>query len=147
MKISINQDSLAGLLFVVFGVAGLVFGQGYRVGTAMQMGPGYLPHLLSWLLIVFGIATCVRGVVMKGEKLTAWSFRPLIFVLLSFLAFAALIERTGLPAAALACVLVGALGGTDFRWREQVILSIGMAIASSALFIYGLSLPMHLWPT
>ena len=144
-RVSINQDSVAGLLFVVAGVAGLWFGRNYNVGTAMRMGPGYFPHLLSWLLIIFGVGIGLKGALRGGLALGSWSLRPLVFVLLSFIVFGYLIERFGLIPAAIGGVLVGALGGAEFRWREQIVLSVSLALASWALFVYGLGLPMQPW--
>ena len=146
IRLPVNQDSIAGLLFVAFGVAGLWFGRNYSVGTAVRMGPGYFPHLLSWMLVVFGLGIAFKGALRGGAQIGRLSSRPVIFVLLSFIAFGLLIDRAGLPAAAIASVLIGALGGSEFRWKEQLILSISLAIASSALFIYALGLPMQLWP-
>jgi hypothetical protein len=146
-RLSINQDSIAGLLFVLAGAAGLWIGRKYPVGTAMRMGPGYFPLVLCWLLIIFGLGIGLKGVLAGGEGLTRWSLRPLVFVLLSFVAFGTFIERFGLPVAAASAVLIGAMGGREFRWGEQILLSVGLAVASSALFIYALGLPMQLWPS
>ena len=41
-----NQDGLAGLMFIAFGVLGLWLGRGYGMGTAMRMGPGAVPTIL-----------------------------------------------------------------------------------------------------
>ncbi len=145
-RLPVNQDSIAGLLFVAFGAAALWFGRNYSVGTAVRMGPGYFPHLLSWLLVLFGLGIALKGALRGGAPIGQLSLRPVFFVLLSFIAFGLLIDRAGLPAAAIACVFIGAIGGSEFRWKEQLILSICLAIASSALFIYALGLPMQLWP-
>jgi hypothetical protein len=102
IRLHINKDVVAGLMFMAWGVAGLWLARTYPVGTAMRMGPGYFPNVLGWLLLVFGLGITVRGALTEGEKLAAWYWRPLAMVLLSFIVFAALIDRAGLASAAAA---------------------------------------------
>ena len=146
-ELRINQDLVAGLMFIAWGAAGLWLGRTYPIGNAVRMGPGYFPVVLSWLLIGFGGLIAVRGALTQGEALTKWYWRPLVMVLLSFVVFAILIDRAGLIAAGLASVVVGTAGGPDFRWREAALLAVGLTASAVALFIYALGLPMTLWPS
>jgi putative tricarboxylic transport membrane protein len=142
----LNQDSVAGLMFIVAGAAGLWFGRGYSLGTSTTMGPGTFPLLLSALLIAFGVINVLRGALIGGARLTGWHLRPVVMVTLAFLVFAALIDRAGLTLATILAVLTGALGGAEFKLREQIVLAVALAAAAVALFIYGLGLPMKAWP-
>ena len=54
-RLHINQDVVAGLMFIVFGAFFLFFGRNYPVGTTLRMGPGYLPQVLGWLLVSIGL--------------------------------------------------------------------------------------------
>jgi hypothetical protein len=146
MRLHFNQDSVAGLMFVAFGAAGLWFGRNYPVGTSLRMGPGYMPFLLSWLLILFGAGIGLKGALTEGIKLDTWYFRPLTMVLLGVLAFAFTIDRFGFVVATIACVVVGAIGGREFKFFESVALGVGLAIVSVGVFIYGLRLPLDIWP-
>jgi hypothetical protein len=146
IRLHINKDVVAGLMFMAWGVAGLWLARTYPVGTAMRMGPGYFPNVLGWLLLVFGLGIAVRGALTEGEKLTAWYWRPLAMVLLSFIVFAVLIDRAGLASAAAAAAIVGAYGGPEFRWREVLPLAAGLTAGAIALFSYALGLPMQIWP-
>jgi hypothetical protein len=146
-RLHVNQDLVAGLMFLVWGIAGLWLGQRYSVGTSLRMGPGYLPNLLSWCLIVLGIGIAIKGASIVGEKLTKWHFRPLLLVLAGLSVFTLLIERAGLPIAAIGCAMVGALGSSEFRFWEILALGVGLAIVSVLVFVHGLGLPMNVWPT
>lgn len=146
MRFHINQDFAAGVMFAAWGVAGLWLGRNYPIGTSLRMGPGYMPWMLCWLLIVFGAVIAIKGALTEGEKLTRWYFRPLLLVCAGVMAFAFLIENAGLPAAIIATVVIAALGGQEFRWIEVVLLAIGIAIGAAAIFVYGLGLPMPLLP-
>jgi putative tricarboxylic transport membrane protein len=141
-----NRDLAAGLMFAAWGVAGLAFGRELPIGIALRMGPGYVPWLLSWALILLGTVIAVKGAVFGGEPLTRWNVRPLIVLPLALLAFAVLIEPAGLPIAALTVVIAGAAAGPEFRLGEVVILALCLAVCSVGLFIYGLGLPMAVWP-
>jgi putative tricarboxylic transport membrane protein len=142
----LNRDLLAGLLFAACGVAGLWFGRDLPVGVALRMGPGYVPWLLSWALIVIGSVIAIKGAVAGGEPLTRWNLRPLVLLPLALLSFAVLIEPAGLPIAALAVVLIGAVAGPEFRAAEVVVLAVSLAACSIGLFVYALGLPMKVLP-
>ncbi|MBI3436084.1 MAG: tripartite tricarboxylate transporter TctB family protein [Proteobacteria bacterium] len=142
----VNQDVLAGLLFAAFGAAGLWFGWNYPLGSVLRMGPGYVPMALSWGLVALGGVIVLRGIFAGGAGLERWRARPLALVCAALIAFAVLLESTGLVAASVALVLVSALAGPQWRWREAAMLAVGLAIAAVALFVYGLRLPMPVWP-
>lgn len=146
VRFHINQDFAAGVMFALFGAAGLWFGRNYPVGTSLRMGPGYMPWALSWLLILFGAGIAVKGAIVPGVPLTQWYLRPLVLVSAGLLTFAMLIENVGLPGAVIGTVIVGALGGQEFRLREVIPLAIALAIGAVGIFIYGLGLPMTIWP-
>ena len=145
-RFKINQDLVAGLMFICFGAFGLILGKAYPMGTSLRMGPGYLPTLLCWILIVLGAIVGGKGAVVGGLPIDRWYFRPLIMVNLGLLVFALLIENIGLPGAVIATVVVGALGGLEFRLIEVVALAVVLALLSIAIFIYGLGLPMPIMP-
>jgi putative tricarboxylic transport membrane protein len=145
-RLRINQDVAAGLLFLAFGAIGLYVAQDYRMGTALRMGPGYMPRLLCWALIVFGAAIAVRGVVRAGEPLAAWHIRPLALVLAALIVFGLLIEDAGLLVTAIVAAYVGAIASREFRPGGTLVLVICLGVAVVALFIHVLGLPMHAWP-
>jgi hypothetical protein len=50
-----SRNFLSGVLLLSLGAGGLAFGQGLRMGTAAQMGPGYVPLVLSGVLAAGGL--------------------------------------------------------------------------------------------
>ena len=57
MKVELknNKDFLAGLLLLSFGCIGFYLALDYPFGSALRMGPGYFPRVLSGILIAFGV--------------------------------------------------------------------------------------------
>jgi hypothetical protein len=145
-RLRLNRDLVAGVMFVAWGAVGLWIASDYPRGTALRMGPGYMPVLLCWGLALLGGIIATRGLLSAGVSLTAWHLRPLILVLAAIVAFALLIEPGGLAIATVAIVLIGAAGGLEFRWREALALALGLAAGAVGLFVYGLKLTMPVWP-
>ena len=42
--------------------------------------------------------------------------------------------------------MISAWGGNEFKFKEAVISSIILAAFGSAVFIWGLQLPINIWP-
>lgn len=145
-RLRLNRDLVAGLMFVAFGAAGLFIASDYPRGSALRMGPGYMPVMLCWGLVILGGIIAIKGMVTAGAKLTGWHLRPLVLVLIAVVAFALLIEPAGLAIATVAIVLIGAAGGLEFRLWEALALALGLATAGVVLFVYGLKLSMPVWP-
>jgi hypothetical protein len=141
-----NQDGLAGLMFIAFGVFGLWFGRGYGMGTAMRMGPGAVPLLLSAGMILFGALITLRGFTAGGEPVAALRLRPILAILAGLAAFTLLLETAGLPLAAFACVGIGAFAGGKVRIGETIILALVLSAATTAIFVVGLGMPLKFWP-
>jgi hypothetical protein len=139
------QDFFAGLLFAAFGAAALWFGQGYAFGTATRMGAGYLPTVLGWLLIGFGVFITLRSLMITGAPIPASQVRPQLFIIAGLFAFALLIERFGLLPATASVVILGSLASREMRWWETLVLAVFASGAAVALFIYGLGQPMEAW--
>jgi hypothetical protein len=145
-RLHLNRELFAGLMFAAWGIAGLWFGTDLPRGTALRMGPGYMPFLLSCSLVLLGSLIAIRGALRVGAALTAWHLRPLVLVLVAILSFALLIEPAGLALATVAIVLIGAAGGPEFRPLEALALALAIAAGTVLLFVYGLRLPMPVWP-
>ena len=141
-----KQDGLAGLMFIAFGVLGLWFGLGYGMGTAMRMGPGAVPILLSIGMVVVGALITLRGFTTGSEPVAAPRLRPLVAIMAALAAFMLLLETAGLPLAAFACVGIGAFAGGKVRIGETVILAIVLSAATTAIFVLGLGMPLKYWP-
>src|SRR5437879_13720115 len=89
------KDFFAGLIFVAFGIAAIVIGSNYPLGTAARMGPGYFPRILGILLILLGAALTLRALRLKGGSLPRWKWRPTLVVSGSVVLFGLIVTHVG----------------------------------------------------
>lgn len=146
LQIRHPKDFYAGVIFIVVGVAALLIGRDYSLGTTTRMGPGYFPALLGALLTLLGLIISLRSLIFDGPAVGHIGFRPLVLILASMLAFAGLLEPAGLVIATAALIAIGCLGSVESRARDVIILSIALIALALGLFVYGLGLPMKIWP-
>jgi len=139
------QDFWAGVLFVVVGAIALWHGWSYPVGTIRQMGPGFVPRALSWVLLGIGAFLALRGVRATGARIAPCVLRPQVFILLSIIVFGLTIERFGLAPAVVLATIVAALASRQTKWTETAALAVLFAVASVLLFIYLLGQSMQAW--
>jgi hypothetical protein len=141
-----SQDVLAGALFVAVGIAALVLSHSYEIGTAARMGPGYFPRALGILLVVLGAVLTLRGFRSATDERPHWRFRPLLIVLVSVGVFSLTASRLGVVVAGLLLVFIASMASPEFRWREALASAVICGLAAAALFVYGLRLPLPVWP-
>ncbi len=141
-----RRDFSAGLMFVGIGAFFSIFATHYPMGSALRMGPAYFPTVVGWILFVLGWIIFIRSFFVRGEPLPKTNWRPLILVLGSVVVFALLLETAGLVISSLLVMLMSALGGWDFRWKEQVVNAVVLTALNIGTFYYGLGLPFRLWP-
>lgn len=147
MKIKSPKDFWAGVMFIAFGLAAMIIALiNYQFGTAVRMGPGYFPTVLGGLLVALGLMTVAGSLVIEGPKVPQLHFRPLLLISAACVAYGYLMKPLGLIAATAILVVVSALGGHEFKWKEVTILSIVLIVFSVLVFVKGLTLPFPLWP-
>lgn len=141
------QDLLAGLFLAGLGVLGLTLGASLSMGGKVSViGPGYLPRLLCIGMLGFGTVLIGRAWIIPGEGLGRVPVGRIAAILGALIVFALLIEPAGLLLATAAQVLIAWLAAPDKRWREGMILSLGLSLGALALFGFALQLPVKLWP-
>ncbi len=141
-----REDFFAGLLFIAFGVAALVFSRSYPVGDAARMGPGYFPRLLGILLVVLGGALSLRGFRADGDTLSGWRWRPLVIILVGVGVFGLVAKWLGLIVAGAMLVVISSFAHSEFNWKEALASGAIQGVVAVALFVYGLGLPLPVWP-
>jgi len=139
-----NRDFFGGLMYIVIGAAGMWIARDYPFGSALRMGPGYFPSVLAGMMIAFGVAIMMMGF-KNNEKIKGnWSIRALIVVPLATVTFGYLMEEAGFIPALLVLIPFAAVAGREFKLVEIALLTVGLTILSTLMFIKGLGLPYPL---
>ena len=139
-----NRDFFAGLLYIVIGALGMFIARDYPFGSALRMGPGYFPSVLGGMMIAFGAAVMMMGIKNNEKMKPYWSFRALIVLPLATVVFGFMMEEAGFIPALLVLIPLSAAAGREFKVVEVALLTIGLTILSTLLFIKGLGLPYPL---
>jgi hypothetical protein len=152
-----QRDFFAGLMFTAVGIGFAVGATSYEVGSAARMGPGYFPLMLGVLLAILGAIIILQSFTKGGpggDKIGAFAWRPLGFVLGANLAFGALLvglpsigfPPMGLIVAIYALVLIASFAQPGFQLRSTLILATLLAAGSYVAFVKMLSLQFPVWP-
>ncbi|MEO8441413.1 MAG: tripartite tricarboxylate transporter TctB family protein [Betaproteobacteria bacterium] len=139
-----NKDFFAGLLMLGIGAVGFYLALGYSFGTAVRMGPGYFPRVVSVIIMAFGLFVLIRGILTADKVKGYWGWKPLAFITASLVVFGFVMERFGLIPALVVMFFVAALGGHEFKAIEVLILTVLMTVFAVGVFVYGLGLPYQL---
>jgi len=134
-----------GLFLIVLALVAFGATSSLTVGSAADMGPGFVPRALAWIILGFGVTFLVTGLLKVPEPLPALAWRPLVMILASIALFAVLFSKLGLIAACVGTVVVAGAATTPVRWLQLVVFGIAMAAFSALLFVKGLGLPFKLW--
>lgn len=133
----------------VIALMGLFFFSGIfslDMGSARNMGPGYLPVSLGGILLVLSIALLLAegrasaGEDAPGEKFAARSF---IAILASVLMFALLVEPFGLLPAVATATLIASAADRSTTIRSATGTCVVVTALCWAVFIIGLGLPVQ----
>jgi hypothetical protein len=147
MRIRNPSDFWTGLLFGGFGLfMSLYAATHYAIGSAVRMGPGYFPLLVGGLVALLGAVVLLRSLRFDGPAVPRIHWRPLALILAGSVAFGYLLKPLGMVLATVVLVVVSAVGGHEFRWKEALALAVALAVFSIGVFVYGLGLPFPLWP-
>ncbi len=136
----LSKDFLSGVMFIAFGLATLYFGRNLAMGTAVRMGPGYVPTMLSYIMLVLGLIISGIAVLKGGELVETPRLRPITMVTLGIVVFGLLFERTGMFPALTALVLLASLGGSEFKLTEVLANIVVLTILCVLVFKVGLSM-------
>jgi hypothetical protein len=140
------KDFYSGLIFVAFGIAAIVIGSNYALGTAARMGPGYFPRILGIMLVLLGAALSLRALRSQGSPIAAWKWRPTLIVLGSVVLFGVMVNTAGMVLSTIVLIVLSSAGSHEFRPKEALISGVLLAALAVGVFVIGLKLQLPIWP-
>lgn len=140
------QDFWGGVGLVAFAIFALWAGSDLPGLRGFAFGPGTAPRLFSWLLLATGGLVAVNGLISHGPPLERWGVRaPLLFIA-SVVFFGLAVRPLGLIITSFVTLMIASAADKEVRWVEAVIWAAFLTVFCVGLFIYGLTLPISLWP-
>ena len=145
----LSKDFLSGVMFIAFGLTALWFGRHLQMGTTVRMGPGYVPHMLAYIMLALGGVISVMALFTQGERTEAPQWRPITMVTIGIVLFAVLFEPmsfvpafvpAGLIPSLIVLVLIASLGGDEFKITEVIFNMVVLSILCIIVFKVGLQM-------
>ena len=140
------QDFVGGIVLMVIALFAFWASNDLPGMHGFSFGAGTAPRMFASLLLGLGFAITVVGMVTEGPPLAAYAWRGPLFVSLAIVSFAITIRPFGLVLSAFTSFMISALGTSETRWRETIIVGACLTIGCSLLFPYALGLPLQLFP-
>lgn len=141
-----RHECLAGLFVLVLGLVCLAAVGDLDIGTAQEMGPGYVPRALAWFMVVAGLGMVVTGARKVSTERVSLAWRPLLLISGSVAAFGATVDQFGIVIAVVLSTVLASLASRITRHRETPWLAAGLAALAALAFVKGLGLAIPLWP-
>jgi putative tricarboxylic transport membrane protein len=140
------QDFWGGVALLVFAVFSLWAGSDLPGLRGFAFGPGTAPRLFGVLLVAVSLLIIVSGLIWHGPPLERWGIRAPILFLASVVFFGATVRPLGLIISTFITLMIASAASKEVRWVESAVWAAILTAASVALFVYGLNLPLQLWP-
>lgn len=150
MKIKSQKDFWSGLMFVVVGLGFAWGATEYSFGSSARPGPAYFPFGLGILLTLIGALVWFASITVEtddGDRIGSIAWKPLLIITLSVVMFGLMLPRLGMIISLPILVIVAALAGDEFHWKDALINAAILTLSSWLIFIKGLSLIIPLWPS
>lgn len=147
MRVSLRNlaELGAGALLITLGAIGLALSHDLPMRSGPRLGPGAMPLGMSVLVVLFGLALLVRGLLVAGPPPTGWRVRPALALTAAILGFALAVEQAGLVPACILLLVAAVAARPGIRWIEAAIYVPALTALTVLVFKYLLKQPLALW--
>lgn len=136
----------------MLGLAFSIGGARYDVGSALRMGPGYVPLLLGGILTVLGLVIVALGFLGGDEQARALADQerrpipwvPAALLLAGVLFFGATVRGLGLAPALFVTTFLAALAGHNTGVVRALVTAAGLTVLCLVVFVSLLQLRLPL---
>lgn len=139
------KDVAAGAIFIAIGLAFAVTAIfNLRMGSGLNMGPGYFPRALGFILVGLGAIIIFGAIGKPTSRIGKISWRGVVMVTLALFFFAFGVRTLGMVPALAGCVLLACAASDRISLVRAVAISAVLTTFAALLFVYGLGLPIPL---
>ena len=149
MKIKSEKDFWSGLIFILVGAAFAYGATNYSFGSSARPGPAYFPFGLGVLMSILGAMVLFKALTLEvegGDKIGPWAWKPLVMITGTVAIFGWMLPHMGMFVALPILVIVAAMAGDEFHWKDALVISVVLTAGCWFIFIWGLKLTIPLWP-
>ena len=138
------SDLAAGVIFIAFGLwFGLSSYLNLPIGTALRMGPGYAPLVLSGVLLVLGVLIFGGALRSAPEPVGRLAWRGLAFLLPAPILFGLSVRGLGFVPAIFLAALLASFASPRMKPWQAVVLALTITLFSTLVFSVALGLPFR----
>ncbi|WP_454851303.1 tripartite tricarboxylate transporter TctB family protein [Rhizobium binxianense] len=138
-----TTNAICGALLAATGAFFAVQSFGLEIGTALRMGPGYFPLVLSAVLVLLGAIILVQAVRVQGEPIEPLAWRGMLFILPAPVFFGLTVRGLGFAPALFFTAFIACFASQRMNVLFALVLSLVLTAFSIAVFSYGLGLPFE----
>jgi hypothetical protein len=147
VRLRSGRDLTAGLVFIAIGGTALWMSSDWPMGTLASMDAGYFPAIVSSLLMLLGAGVAIPALRFDGPAIEPFAMRPLLLVTATVVVFAVLLKFAGLVLTIAVMTLLASFAANERRsLLVTLVLALGLAALCVGLFVFGLGLPIPIWP-
>jgi hypothetical protein len=137
-------DAAAGVLFIAFGLGfGLSSFFQLPIGTALRMGPGYAPLVLSAVLLLLGILILLAALRSAPTNIGRVAWRGMAFLLPAPILFGLTVRGLGVVPAIFLATLLASFASSRMKPWQALVLAVAVTIFSTLVFSVALGLPFR----
>lgn len=143
-------------MFVAIGAAFAIGSVRYELGTLLEMGPGYVPLVVSCVLVALGVGIIVKAYVAPDTAVPAgtsggdgeeaavvpasvsfrtFEWRAIMLITAAPVFFGVTVTELGLLPAAFGAGLLAAFARKGTTWLRGFLVAAGLTLASYAIFV------------
>jgi hypothetical protein len=137
------KDALAGLVLIAFGLAFAIGALGYELGSAVRMGPGYVPLALGGILVVIGILVIVEGYLTgEGSPIGPVPWRAVVLLLAAIVFFGLTVRRLGLAPSLFVTALMASFSSRRMGILAAFVIALALTVFCILIFVEALGMPI-----
>lgn len=135
---------VSACVLLLAGLVMLIFAWSYPTGTLNQMGPGFIPQTIAIMLSCLAVAIIIiDSRAPKLEHVGAMHWRGMIFIAVSIIIFAVLVDIAGLVPSIFLAVAVSMFADSHARPLSVLVYSVIATLFGWLLFLVALELPIQ----
>lgn len=138
-----RTNVVCGGLLIAIGLFFAIQSLSLDLGTAVRMGPGYFPFVLSVILTVLGFIIFAQALRVEGEATGLIAWRGMLFILPAPVVFGLTVRGLGFVPALFLAAFIACFASQRMRPVGALVISTCITIFSVVVFSYALGLPFE----